>query len=144
MRYYYAHPEKMNQGRQRRRAMNPEEEQEKIRRYRSANRDKYRDTDRRYRLAHPEQKRDKEQRRRARKRELPATLTREQWAAILAAFKHKCAYCGAKGVKLQQDHVTPVSKGGGYTVENIVPACKSCNSKKRDKEPPRPVQTLLL
>lgn len=68
--------------------------------------------------------------RRARKRQLPATLTILQWEAILVAYKGRCAYCGKKAPKLTQDHVVPVSKGGGYTAENIVPACKSCNSRK--------------
>ena len=32
-----------------------------------------------------------------------------------------------------RDHVIPISKGGNNTKENIVPACGSCNSKKKDK-----------
>lgn len=31
------------------------------------------------------------------------------------------------------DHVTPVSKGGTYDLENLVPSCSTCNFKKGDK-----------
>lgn len=68
-------------------------------------------------------------RRRARLRGLPDTLTLEQWNEIKESFGHRCAYCGEAG-PLEQEHVTPLSKGGGTTNDNIVPACRSCNSKK--------------
>lgn len=70
----------------------------------------------------------------ARKRNLKATLTKEQWVAIIKAYKSRCAYCGIKSTKLTQDHVIPVSKGGSYTPDNIVPACLPCNSRKRDHD----------
>lgn len=73
------------------------------------------------------------QRRVARKNNLPSTLTRTEWEDIQKTYDYRCAYCGEKK-KLAQDHVIPIVKGGGYTAENIVPACKSCNSKKRDKD----------
>ena len=31
------------------------------------------------------------------------------------------------------DHVTPLSKGGAHVIENLVPACRPCNSSKGDK-----------
>jgi 5-methylcytosine-specific restriction endonuclease McrA len=37
------------------------------------------------------------------------------------------------GLKLTQEHVIPVSRGGGTTAENIVPACGKCNSSKKDR-----------
>ncbi len=44
-----------------------------------------------------------------------------------------CYYCGAKvGSKnLTMDHIIPLSRGGKSTRENIVPACKECNNKKK-------------
>jgi len=44
-----------------------------------------------------------------------------------------CHYCGQKvGRKnLTMDHVVPLSRGGRSRKGNIVPACKSCNNKKR-------------
>ena len=56
-----------------------------------------------------------------------------EWNAILDAFSHSCAYCGSTGV-LEPDHVIPQSKGGLDSVGNIVPACRSCNSRKQAKD----------
>jgi 5-methylcytosine-specific restriction endonuclease McrA len=36
---------------------------------------------------------------------------------------------------LAREHVTPVSRGGGYTTLNIVPSCARCNSKKGARTP---------
>lgn len=60
-------------------------------------------------------------------------LTPLQWSEIRAAWGG-CAYCGAVGVPLQKDCVLPLSRGGRYTVENIVPACRSCNAGKSNDE----------
>lgn len=62
-------------------------------------------------------------------RGLPADLTVEDWFEALDFFDHRCAYCGKEGT-LEFDHVVPLSKGGGLTRKNIIPACKSCNSRK--------------
>ena len=40
-----------------------------------------------------------------------------------------CCYCGAVTI-LTLDHLMPISKGGRDTADNIVWACKSCNSSK--------------
>ena len=45
---------------------------------------------------------------------------------------YTCQYCGARGVKLECDHVVPVSKGGSHDMLNLVTACISCNRSKRD------------
>ena len=71
------------------------------------------------------------QRRRAKKRDLPYTLTIEQWEAITLHFNHRCAYCG-KSEELTQDHFVAMSRNGEYTHNNIVPACKRCNFSKND------------
>lgn len=43
-----------------------------------------------------------------------------------------CVYCGKPADSW--DHVVPISKGGETIVGNIVPACTSCNSAKRDRD----------
>ncbi len=48
---------------------------------------------------------------------------------------HTCQYCGHVGGDLTLDHVIPRSKGGKNSWENIVAACRECNSKKRDRTP---------
>jgi len=73
---------------------------------------------------------------RKRKRRLDAVvndLTVEQWAAIQAAW-NGCAYCGATDRPLQRDCVMAISRGGRYTVDNVVPACAACNTSKCNEE----------
>jgi 5-methylcytosine-specific restriction endonuclease McrA len=60
-------------------------------------------------------------------------LTDEQWAALKAAW-NGCAYCGATDRPLQRDCVLALSRGGRYTLDNIVPACGSCNASKCNDE----------
>ena len=60
-------------------------------------------------------------------------LTPAQWGALRAAWSG-CAYCGAHDVPLQKDCVLPLSRGGRYTLENVVPACRSCNASKCNQE----------
>lgn len=74
------------------------------------------------------------QRSRAKEAGVPHTLTGKEWQKTLDYFGYKCAYCGASG-RMTQDHFIPLSKGGGYTAGNIVPACFSCNSAKNDNDP---------
>lgn len=86
-----------------------------------------------------------DERRRSRINGLPCTLTRDQWQAIKAAYNNKCAYCGKHSKHLSQDHFIPVTKGGGYTPDNIVPACRKCNSRKCNRDAPKdaPIRLLL-
>ncbi|MCH9047163.1 MAG: HNH endonuclease, partial [SAR324 cluster bacterium] len=61
-----------------------------------------------------------------------AGVSKKQWMAILLRYGNKCAYCGAEG-KMTIDHVIPVFRGGIHAVDNVVPACSACNSKKHYK-----------
>jgi len=81
----------------------------------------------------PEKKRIYEQRREAIKIGLPHTLTGDKWERIKQHFDNKCAYCG-EDKPLTQEHFIPISKGGEYTHNNIIPVCQSCNSSKRNKD----------
>src|SRR4029453_16204327 len=60
-------------------------------------------------------------------------LTNEQWTALQAAWGG-CAYCGATDKPLQRDCIPPVSRGGRYTLDNVVPTCPSCNTSKCNDE----------
>lgn len=71
-------------------------------------------------------------RRRARLKSLVSDLTAVQWRMVLQLFDGKCAYCGS-AEHIQQEHVIPVSRGGGTTIGNIVPACRKCNISKGNK-----------
>ena len=69
---------------------------------------------------------------RARKNSLISDFTTDQWQQCLTHFNHQCAYCDCTEI-LEQEHVIPVSKGGHYTADNIIPACRSCNASKNNK-----------
>ena len=51
--------------------------------------------------------------------------------AVFARDGHRCQYCGAAAENL--DHVVPRSKGGPHTWENVVAACRPCNTRKEDR-----------
>ncbi len=52
---------------------------------------------------------------------------------IFARDNYSCQYCGAKAESI--DHVIPRSRGGDHSWENVVAACRKCNSKKENKLP---------
>ncbi|MEJ2855080.1 MULTISPECIES: HNH endonuclease [unclassified Saccharothrix] len=60
-------------------------------------------------------------------------LSPTEWTALKTAWGG-CAYCGATGTPLQKDCVQALSRGGRYTLDNIVPACGSCNASKCNAE----------
>jgi 5-methylcytosine-specific restriction endonuclease McrA len=60
-------------------------------------------------------------------------LTTDQWQALVTAWGG-CAYCGAADRAVQRDCVLAISRGGRYTVGNVVPACRSCNASKCNDE----------
>jgi 5-methylcytosine-specific restriction endonuclease McrA len=68
-----------------------------------------------------------------RKRANGGTFSRATWEHLKTLFGHCCAYCRRRMKRLEQDHVIPISKGGWHFSGNIVPACRSCNSRKGAK-----------
>lgn len=92
-------------------------------------------------------KRRMRQVRRAHVNQVACTLTPEAWQAILQDFEYRCAYCGKPGV-LTQDHFVPISQGGPTAVGNIVPACRSCNCAKHNRDPreflPAPTYAIVV
>ena len=73
---------------------------------------------------------------RRRKRRMDAVehdLTDAQWAFLCETWGG-CAYCARSDRALQRDCVMALSRGGRYTLDNIVPACGSCNASKCNSE----------
>ena len=57
-----------------------------------------------------------------------AALTRR---AVFARDGWVCQYCGRPAENV--DHVIPRSKGGTHTWDNVVAACRRCNSRKENR-----------
>ncbi len=57
-----------------------------------------------------------------------AALTRR---AVFARDGWTCQYCGGSAENV--DHVVPRSRGGEHVWENVVAACRRCNSRKENR-----------
>ena len=71
-----------------------------------------------------------------RERRKARELRQSQW------WKRKCArgtcfYCGHRVAarELTMDHIVPLARGGRTTKGNVAPACKTCNTKKKQLLP---------
>ncbi len=53
--------------------------------------------------------------------------------AVFVRDDHTCQYCGGRAENV--DHVIPRSRGGLHVWENVVAACRRCNSRKEDRLP---------
>jgi len=113
----------------------PEKARARNRRWRRANMQRERLRKRIYHRANPSQERERHRRRealeRAARRQALFPVTREAIAARFRLFGDRCAYCGSEA-PLTVDHVLALSAGGVDEASNVVPACKACNSGKRD------------
>jgi 5-methylcytosine-specific restriction endonuclease McrA len=72
-------------------------------------------------------------RRKRRMERVEHDLSDDQWTALKLAWGG-CAYCGATDKPLQRDCVLALSRGGRYTLGNVAPACRSCNTSKCNEE----------
>lgn len=100
--------------------------------YYESNKEKISRKNKEYRKNNPDVVKIARNNRKYRRKKLDSTLTTKEWEVIVKKFNNSCAYCGSKE-KITQDHFIPVYNGGEYTHNNIIPACKSCNSSKQEK-----------
>jgi len=106
---------------------------EKMREYYRNNKEYFAIASKQWRTDHPEEQRVTNERRRSRVRNLPHTFTTNQWKEVREYFSNKCVFCDSEE-PLAMEHLIPVKKLGEFTRDNIVCACKSCNSGKRTQE----------
>ena len=151
-----AHPEEERAQRQKAYYANPERRRAQSRAWYAAHTEQGRATCKSWRDTHPEYRKAKykadperycayARTRRARLAMAPVNdFTAEQWHTIKVLYGHRCYYCHRKLKRLTRDHVIPINKGDNHTYTNIVPCCRSCNSRKGNRAPMKPVQPFPL
>jgi 5-methylcytosine-specific restriction endonuclease McrA len=109
-----------------RKSENPERMAILRRRERESNREKVRARERNH----------KNRRRESLYRTCSAGVRPAEWREICRVFERNgetmCAYCRISPAKTC-DHVVPLCRGGRHDVDNVLPACKRCNSSKGAK-----------
>lgn len=101
------------------------------------NKERLRETRRAYRAANAEKIRHQKRLRRKRAQKAGGSHTVEQFVALCEAQGWKCSYCRelVGQDEMTADHKIPLVRGGTNAIENIAPACRSCNSKKYNRTP---------
>jgi 5-methylcytosine-specific restriction endonuclease McrA len=77
--------------------------------------------------------------------QVPKQTMRFNRRNLFARDGHQCQYCGRVyvGSQLSMDHVTPRSRGGETTWENVVCCCVRCNTRKGGRTPQEAHMKLL-
>lgn len=124
------------------RRRNPDKTREYHQNWAEKNPDKVLAKGRRWVLNNPEKAMLRTQRRLARKRDLPDTMTDQDWIDTLAHFDNCCAVCGKfpEDRILEADHWIPLNSPEcpGTVPSNMIPLCGGkggCNPRKSDTMP---------
>lgn len=74
-------------------------------------------------------------RKEARRRGSIGNHTFEEWEGLKRKYNYTCPSCGKSepDIKLTEDHIIPISRGGSNYINNIQPLCAGCNSSKHTK-----------
>lgn len=84
-----------------------------------------------YKKANPERVAEYARRRRARKKGALVSASVDGVLNVMESYKRVCVYCNGGADTI--DHIVPLSSGGAHSVDNLVAACLSCNSRKSDR-----------
>lgn len=72
---------------------------------------------------------------RARKHKAEGEYTPQEFQSQIESQGGRCMYCGGEMKPPTADHYIPLFHGGANHIGNIVAACHSCNSSKKDRMP---------
>ena len=115
---------------------NAESMNAKKRAWRRANPEKHKEQNDDWRHRNPIKHAIQFSRYRARKAQTEGDFTDVDFLCIVEDQGRKCFYCSTDiSLKPTIDHYIPLLRGGSNWPTNIVAACKSCNTKKRNRMP---------
>ena len=117
---------------QRWRKENAERVAEYAKQYYHSRRDYYREKNARWHKLNIERAREINRRHRWKRRHSPGSHTDNQLSLRWAYYGGRCWMCGSMADTT--DHVIPLSRGGTNWPANLRPACRPCNSGKRDRD----------
>ncbi len=134
--YYQEHKSELNKAGREWAKANPEKRKAIQLKSRINNLERYREIARAQYRKHYENNREKlyarNRDRRAKKKAAEGKISVDEWQARLVEFAFCCAYCLKQlGKDITMDHMIPLVKSGTHTIDNVVPACRSCNSQKQ-------------
>jgi len=119
----------------------PEKAKERSRAYYLRNRDDVNERAAKWRKEHPEEYRLISKRMQSKRRAWilggGGEFTSAEFIQLCDEWGWTCAYCGREltNKTVTVDHKIPLSRGGRNDIQNIAPACLSCNSSKHAKTP---------
>ncbi len=87
---------------------------------------------RRYLAENPERMRAIRRRRKGQIKAAQYVVTERDWARLVARYDGLCAYCRIRPWE-HCDHVVPLAREGSHGIGNLLPACASCNLRKKTK-----------
>jgi len=144
--YRLEHPDKMRELKRRWQQENADRLRIRSRRWREAHKEEIAERRRHYRLEHREEIRERrhhwreanpekrrEYKRQHRARKLKATVENVDGTFIYERDRYACVYCNSP-FNLSLDHVVALGSGGEHSYDNLVMACRGCNSSKGTQE----------
>jgi len=103
--------------------------------YQSKNREDYKKWHKDWRIKNPKKLSFWSGQHQIRKRNAEGSHTFKEWEELKKQYDWTCPRCGKQEpeIKLTQDHIKSLNKGGTNWIKNIQPLCLKCNSFKNDR-----------